>query len=97
MGCHAFLQEVFPIQGLNLHLLSFLHWLAGSLPLATPGKPTNSEKSESELLSPVQLFATPGIVGSSVHRILQARIYNGSKTICLTSGAGKTGQPLVKE
>ena len=25
------------------------------------------------------------------------RIYNGEKTISLTSGAGKTGQPLVKE
>ena len=25
------------------------------------------------------------------------RIYNGLKTISLTSGAGKTGQPLVKE
>ena len=25
------------------------------------------------------------------------RIYNGEKTIYLTSGAGKTGQPLVKE
>jgi len=27
----------------------------------------------------------------------QARIYNGAKTISLTSGAGKTGQPPVKE
>ena len=27
----------------------------------------------------------------------EARIYNGEKTIFLTSGAGKTGQPLVKE
>ena len=26
-----------------------------------------------------------------------ARIYNGEKTIPLTSGVGKTGQPLVKE
>ena len=26
-----------------------------------------------------------------------ARICNGEKTISLTSGAGKTGQPLVKE
>ena len=29
--------------------------------------------------------------------IKEARIYNGLKTISLTSGAGKTGQPLVKE
>ena len=27
----------------------------------------------------------------------EARIHNGVKTISLTSGAGKTGQPLVKE
>ena len=27
----------------------------------------------------------------------EARIYNGLKTISLTSGARKTGQPLVKE
>ena len=27
----------------------------------------------------------------------EARIYNGLKTTSLTSGAGKTGQPLVKE
>ena len=25
------------------------------------------------------------------------KIYNGEKTISLTSGGGKTGQPLVKE
>ena len=27
----------------------------------------------------------------------EAKIYNGEKTISLTSSAGKTGQPLVKE
>ena len=27
----------------------------------------------------------------------EARIYNGEKTIALTSGVGKTGQPLIKE
>ena len=27
----------------------------------------------------------------------EARIYSGLKTNSLTSGAGKTGQPLVKE
>ena len=27
----------------------------------------------------------------------EARIYNGEKTIYLTSGAGKTGQRVVKE
>ena len=27
----------------------------------------------------------------------EARVYNGKKTTSLTNGAGKTGQPLVKE
>ena len=27
----------------------------------------------------------------------EARLYNGLKTVSLTGGAGKTGQPLVKE
>ena len=27
----------------------------------------------------------------------RARIYNGDKTISITSGAGRTGQPRVKE
>jgi len=27
----------------------------------------------------------------------EARIYSGEKIISLTSGSGKTGQPLVKE
>ena len=29
--------------------------------------------------------------------LTEAKIYNGEKTISLTSGAKKTGQPLVKE
>ena len=39
MGCHAFLQRIFPTLGLNVHLRLLLHWEAGSLPLAPPGKP----------------------------------------------------------
>ena len=42
VGCHALLQGIFPIQGLNLHLLQLLHWQGGSLPLAPLGKPTLS-------------------------------------------------------
>ena len=34
MGYHAFLQGIFLTQGLNPRLLPFLHWQAGSLPLA---------------------------------------------------------------
>ena len=33
------LQGIFPTQRLNLHLFCLLHWQAGSLPLAPPGKP----------------------------------------------------------
>ena len=44
VGCHALLQEVFPTQGSNLHLLWLLHWQMGffflfSLLLAPPRKP----------------------------------------------------------
>ena len=38
VGFHAVLQGVFPTQGSNPHLLCLLHWQAGSLPLAPPGK-----------------------------------------------------------
>ena len=34
VGCHALLQEIFPIQGSNLHLLCLLHWEAVSLLVA---------------------------------------------------------------
>ena len=39
VGCHVLLQEIFPIQGWNSSLLCFLHWQAGSLPLAPHGLP----------------------------------------------------------
>ena len=39
VGCHVLLQGIFQTQGSNPHLLCLLHWQAGSLPLAPPGKP----------------------------------------------------------
>ena len=39
VGCHFLLQGIFSTQGLNSLSLSLLHWQAGSLPLAPPGKP----------------------------------------------------------
>ena len=39
VGCHALLQRIFPIQGLNLRLSCFPRWQADSLPLVPPGKP----------------------------------------------------------
>ena len=38
-GCHSLLQGIFLTQGLDPRLLRLLHWQAGSLPLAPPGKP----------------------------------------------------------
>ena len=40
---------------------------------------------------------SPDINPHTLSLTKEARIYNGVKTISLTSGAGKTGQPLVKE
>ena len=42
VGCHFPLQGIFPTQGYNPRLLCLLHWQAGSLPLAPPGKPATS-------------------------------------------------------
>ena len=39
----------------------------------------------------------PLTYGHTVSLTKKARIYNDEKTISLTSGVGKTGQPLVKE
>ena len=39
VGCHFLLQEIFPTQGLNLHLLSLLHGQADSFTTEPPGKP----------------------------------------------------------
>ena len=39
VGCHFFLQGIFPALGLNPRLLCLLHWQVGSLPLAQPRKP----------------------------------------------------------
>ena len=37
------------------------------------------------------------IADEATNKKLISKIYNGEKIISLTSGAGKTGQPLVKE
>ena len=76
VGCHALLQGIFPIQGLNMSLLHLLHWHAGSLPLAPPGKPpvipqTSLKKLFSEyLLDPTTIPGTRGITLNKVGTIL---------------------------
>ena len=37
------------------------------------------------------------IANEATDKELISKIYNGEKTISLKSGAGKTGQPLIKE
>ena len=44
VGCYALLQGIFPTKGWNLSLLCRLLMQAGSLPLAPPGKPCNSNR-----------------------------------------------------
>ena len=39
VGCHFFLQGIFPTQGLNLCLLHLLNWQVDSLPLHQLGSP----------------------------------------------------------
>ena len=39
VGCHVFLQGIFPAQRLNPLLLQLLRWQVDSLPLAPPGQP----------------------------------------------------------
>ena len=47
VGYHALLQGIFLTQRLNLHLLGLLHWQAGSLSLAPPGKPSQRVQTSS--------------------------------------------------
>ena len=62
VGCHAFLQGIFPTQGLNPHLLCFLHWQAGSLPLESLGKPIwcvrHHNKKQGDGCALIQKYAT---------------------------------------
>ena len=65
MYCHALLQGIFSIQELNPSLLSLLHWLASSLPLAPPGKPylSHKRKQKFDVVSSFQVY----FVNSTCH------------------------------
>ena len=61
MGCHALLQGIFLTQGSNWCFLRLLHWQAGSLSLAPPGKPSNCTivvQSLSRVSSSVTTFSS---------------------------------------
>ena len=75
-SCHALLQGIFPTQGSNLCLLCFLHWQAGSLPLAPPGKPQSLQVI---LCSVWQAWDPPGwtVTGRAVHPVTSTVQMNG--------------------
>ena len=49
VGCHAFLQEIFLTQGLNLSLLSLLYWQADSSPMCHLGGPLIKQYNTSNI------------------------------------------------
>ena len=51
MGCLSLLQGIFPTQGSSPHLLSLLHWQAGSLPPVPPGKSLTPRDWDSNCLT----------------------------------------------
>ena len=59
MGCQAFLQGIFLIQGSNPHLLYLLHWQVGSLPLAPPGKPPVKAVAAAKSLQSCPILCDP--------------------------------------
>ena len=71
------LQGIFLTQGPNLRLLHLLHWQAGSLPLAVPGKPhlrhTHTKNDvlcicDSDLTGDPGSFAKSGNSGCDLNR-----------------------------
>ena len=71
VGSHFLLQEIFPTQGLNPHLL---HWQVDSLPLSHQ---ESLSKLYTKLLQPCPTLCDPmgcSSPGSSVHGICQARV-----------------------
>ena len=81
-----------PDPGIKPTSLCLLHWQVGSLPLAPPGKPSETTKRENENHSSLQLGDLMGcsLPGSSVHGILQARILEWV-AICFSRGSSQPG------
>ena len=67
-------------------------------------KPLSSREYGTGTKTDIQINGTEQKAQRQIHKPMdtlsltkETKIYNGKKTISLTSGAGKTGQPLVKE
>ena len=90
MGCHFFLQGIFPIQGSILHLLNLLHWQMDSLPLAPPKSPhliftvTSSDLCPQTMLcAKVPLVPWSSENVSYLHQIVSLlRVRTKSCTVC---------------
>ena len=61
------------------------------------GEPGRLQSMESQSRTRLKQLSSSSSSMDTLSLTKEARIYNGLKTISLTSGAGKTGQPLVKE
>ena len=67
-------------------------------------KPQSSRQCDTGIKTDIQINGAKQKAQRQIHSPIdtlfltkEARIYNGGKTISLTSGTGKTGQLLVKE
>ena len=60
VGYHALFEGIFPTQGWNTHLSCLLHWQAGSLPQAPPGKPLRYMCGQHRILSLHRLWENQG-------------------------------------
>ena len=70
MDCHFLFEENFPTQESNPCLLSLVHWQVGSLPLATPGKPSCSIDSKKKKVEAIWLSEVAVMLFALVLRFL---------------------------
>ena len=80
MCCHFLLLGIFPTKGLNPCFLCLLHWQAGYLPLAAPGKPLKGHISSQIAQRPSPTKGLPGAPDRHCHRHL-ARVQGPSVTV----------------
>ena len=97
VGCHALLQGIFPTQGSNLRLLRLLHWQAGFLPLAPPGKPSENNRAvyKSRLLLRMLMAAEADTDSgmAALHKAARPHVCRHSiPAWCGTSLTGSHGQ-----
>ena len=74
VGSPALLWEIFPTQGSNPCLLCLLHWQAGSLPLAPPGKPIHMYK-HMQCIIPLRKHACTHIQYTDINDNITMQIY----------------------